>query len=165
MFLKYIYFSNKYKKIYLVRDRFGIKPLYFSFINGLFLFGSQTKSFYKHPAWKKEISNKSLASFLRYGYIPSNQSIFKETCQVSPGSYIIFSSKGVLKEKRYWNLRNIVENIKKNEFFFCLAMPSRGTHLALGGELPDTFFSNKTTKMSQKTIMKRRLVLKLNLSF
>ena len=107
--------DKKYKKIYLVRDRFGIKPLYFSFINGLFLFGSQTKSFYKHPAWKKEISNKSLASFLRYGYIPSNQSIFKETCQVSPGSYIIFSSKGVLKKKRYWNLRNIVENIKKNE--------------------------------------------------
>ncbi|MBH71527.1 MAG: asparagine synthase (glutamine-hydrolyzing) [Pelagibacteraceae bacterium] len=106
-------FDLKYKKIYLFRDRFGIKPLYFSLKDNLFLFGSQTKSFFKHPDWNYEISYNSLASFFKYSYIPSSQSIYKNTYQVPPGGYIEFSSNGNLKKKQYWNLSNEIENLKE----------------------------------------------------
>ena len=100
---------KKNKKLFLARDRFGIKPLYFSYLNGIFFFSSQTKSFLKHPNWKGEISFNALGSFFRLGYIPSNQSIFKNTSQVLPGHYLIFSNTGKIKQKCYWNLKKKVE--------------------------------------------------------
>ena len=107
--------DKKNKQLYLVRDRFGIKPLYFSFFNGLFLFSSQTKSFLSHPDWKQKISIDALGSFFRFGYIPSNQSIFENTSQVLPGHYIIFSSKGIIKKIKYWNLEKIIKKVKNNK--------------------------------------------------
>ena len=107
--------DKKKKQLYLARDRFGIKPLYFYYSNGLFLFSSQTKSFFKHPKWKQNISLNALGSFFRFGYIPSHQSIFKNTYQVLPGNYVIFSSKGKIKKKSYWNLENVVKKIKSKE--------------------------------------------------
>ena len=101
--------DKKNKKLFLARDRFGIKPLYFSYLNGIFFFSSQTKSFLKHPNWKGEISFNALGSFFRLGYIPSNQSIFKNTSQVLPGHYLIFSNTGKIKQKCYWNLKKKVE--------------------------------------------------------
>ena len=107
--------DKKKKKIYLARDRFGMKPLYFSFLNGLLLFGSQTKSFFKHPKWKQNISLNALGSFFRFGYIPSYQSIFENTYQVLPGQYIVFSKNDGMKKKNYWNLLNIVKKEKNKE--------------------------------------------------
>ena len=108
--------DKKYKELILARDRVGIKPLYFSYLNGLFLFGSQTKSFLKHPNWKSEISFNALGSFLRLGYIPSNQSIFKNTSQVLPGHYLIFNEKGTINQKCYWDLKNIIKDKKGKEY-------------------------------------------------
>ena len=99
---------DKYKKkLYLARDRFGIKPLYYSYVNNLFLFSSQSKSFKKHNNWKANICYKSLGSYFKYGYIPSNQSIYKDTKQVLPGHFIIFSSNGLIKEEKYWDNKEI----------------------------------------------------------
>ena len=110
----FVLWDKKNKKLFLARDRFGIKPLYFSYLNGIFFFGSQTKSFLKHPSWKGEISFNALGSFFRLGYIPSNQSIFKNTSQVLPGHYLIFSNTGKIEQKCYWNLRKKVE-FKRNK--------------------------------------------------
>ena len=99
----FVIWDKKKKKLYLARDRFGIKPLYYSFSNKTFFFGSQTKSFLKHPYWNNQISINALASFFRLGYIPSNQSIFDNTAQVLPGHYLIFSKNGKIKQKSYWN--------------------------------------------------------------
>ncbi len=101
--------DNYKKKLYLVRDRFGIKPLYFSFKNNLFLFSSQSKSFKKHKKWNADICYKSLGSYFKYGYIPSNQSIYKNTRQVLPGHFIIFSSDGSIKEEKYWDAKKVAE--------------------------------------------------------
>ena len=110
----FVLWDKKNKKLFLARDRFGIKPLYFSYLNGIFFFSSQTKSFLKHPNWKGEISFNALGSFFRLGYIPSNQSIFKNTSQVLPGHYLIFSNTGKIEQKCYWNLKKKVE-FKRNK--------------------------------------------------
>jgi len=105
--------DRKKKELILARDRFGIKPLYYSNQDNLFLFGSQSKVFLKHPKWKREINSNTLNYYFNYGYIPTDKSIYKNTFQVPPGHYLKINSKGVLQSKCYWNLK---ESINENEY-------------------------------------------------
>ena len=107
--------DKKYKQLYLVRDKFGMKPLYLSFKNNLFLFSSQSKSFEKHPDWSEKINFNALASFFNLGYIPSNKSIYENTMQVPPGYYFIINSKGKIKKKCYWDIERVIKK-SKNDF-------------------------------------------------
>jgi asparagine synthase (glutamine-hydrolysing) len=74
------------EKIFLIRDRAGIKPLYYYRKDDLLLFGSELKALYKHERFEKRIDVNSLALFLQYSYIPGQYSIFK-TQQVTSWSY------------------------------------------------------------------------------
>src|SRR6185436_3296399 len=63
-------------KLICIRDRAGVKPFYYYFNNGLFLFGSDFKSLMTHPRFEKEINTDAVASFLKYGYVSSPHCIF-----------------------------------------------------------------------------------------
>ena len=76
MFAIALYDSNL-NKIYLIKDRAGIKPLYYYYDDDLFLFGSELKAFHKHLDFKKEVDIKSLNLYFQYGYVPSPYSIYK----------------------------------------------------------------------------------------
>ena len=102
----------KNKKLFLARDRVGIKPLYWSLQNNIFYFGSQSKSFLANKKWKKIIDEKSLSNYFQFGYIPHPHSIYKDTYQLEPGHYLIVNSKGYCKKKSYWNLKKIVNEDK-----------------------------------------------------
>jgi len=94
-------------KMFLVRDRAGVKPFYYYQKSGLILFGSELKSFHAHPAFVKEINNDALSLYLQYGYIPAPHTIFNNAFKVLPGSYIeIDITNGNLKETIYWDVLN-----------------------------------------------------------
>lgn len=76
------------KKIYLARDRFGEKPLYYGVINQDFVVGSELKSIFAHPEYKLEIDKKGLNTYFEYSYIPSNYSIDKNIKKLLPGSFL-----------------------------------------------------------------------------
>jgi len=78
-------FDKRKNILTLIRDRAGVKPLYWYFKEGLFLFASELKSFHEHPSFKKEINPDVLALYLQYGYIPQPYSIFKSTQQLKAG--------------------------------------------------------------------------------
>src|SRR5262249_29320730 len=59
------------RRLSLIRDRLGKKPLYFGRIGPTFFFGSQPKSFFPHPDWRGEIDRDGLAAFMRFGYLPA----------------------------------------------------------------------------------------------
>ena len=69
-------YDFKINKLILVRDRAGIKPCYYYFKNGLFLFSSELKSFHKHLSFQKNINIDAAAQFLRHGYILEPYSIY-----------------------------------------------------------------------------------------
>ncbi|SRR5579883_3210043 len=97
--------DKKNKKSYLVRDRVGVKPLYFYQNHSIFLFSSEMKAFYAHPLFKKSISEKSLQFYLHYGYMGQDQAIFDRTQKVKPGHYIEYDFlKNEWSERSYWNL-------------------------------------------------------------
>jgi len=60
--------------LYLVRDRLGIKPLYWARFGGLLLFGSKLKALRAHPGWRPELNRDALALYLRYNYVPDRES-------------------------------------------------------------------------------------------
>ena len=55
----------------LVRDRVGIKPLYWAKFGELFMFGSELKALRAHPGWSPRIKPEAVAAFMRHNYIPA----------------------------------------------------------------------------------------------
>lgn len=97
------------KRLWLARDRFGEKPLYYGSQNGLFIFGSEMRVFEKHPDFRREVDPDILPSFLRFNYIPWPYSIFKGIRKLEPAHYLAIGPDGALREsKPYWRLYDLL---------------------------------------------------------
>lgn len=95
-------YQSRNNKLYIFRDRFGVKPLYYYQSGGEFIFASELKSIYCHANYKKELEPKALEVYLRFGYIPAPLTIFKNTFKLESGSWLEVGSSGESKKYRYW---------------------------------------------------------------
>ncbi|MFA4982558.1 MAG: asparagine synthase (glutamine-hydrolyzing) [Candidatus Omnitrophota bacterium] len=93
----------KKKTLFLARDRFGKKPLYYAVFDNQFIFGSELKALLKHPSVRREIDLPSLGKYLAYEYVPSPYSIFKNINKLEPGTKLTLKD-GVVRTERYWDL-------------------------------------------------------------
>lgn len=100
----FVLWDVNHKKLFLVRDRLGVKPLYYYYNGHLLLFASELKALAVHPEFKKNLNPESLALYFRFGYVPSPLCIYANTYKVSPGCYVEVSADGSLSEVCYWNL-------------------------------------------------------------
>ena len=99
--------DKKENKLILCRDRVGVKPLYWYFKDGLFMFSSELKAFHKHPKFKKHLDFEALSLYFQYGYIPAPYSIFKDVKKLKPGHYLEVKLSGNnlnIKEIPYWKV-------------------------------------------------------------
>jgi asparagine synthase (glutamine-hydrolysing) len=71
--------------LYLIRDRLGIKPLYYGWCQGTFLFASELKSMQAHPDWEGRIDRDALEQYFQYNYIPSPFSIYQSIYKLPAG--------------------------------------------------------------------------------
>lgn len=95
------------QKLYLVRDRAGVKPLYYYHADGIFLFASEMKVFYHHPTFKKKISKEAVALYFKYGYVPAPLSIFEHTYKLMPGHGMTYDIANEHCETfAYWDVLN-----------------------------------------------------------
>lgn len=99
--------NKKEKKIILCRDRVGVKPLFWYFKNGLFLFSSEIKAFHKHPDFDSSVNNESVSYFLSSGYIPESHSIFTNVHKLSPGHFLTIDQKSNIDISKYWEASKI----------------------------------------------------------
>ncbi|MDR0665482.1 MAG: asparagine synthase (glutamine-hydrolyzing) [Helicobacteraceae bacterium] len=90
------------KALFLARDRFGEKPLYYGFANGVFMFASELKALRAHPDFDATIDRDALAMFVRCGYINAPYSIYKAIKKLRQGFFLTLKN-GELNEKQYWN--------------------------------------------------------------
>jgi asparagine synthase (glutamine-hydrolysing) len=98
-------YDKKEQKLLLFRDRAGVKPLYWYFMNGLFLFASELKSFHQHPDFQRELNADGLALFLQYGYIPQPHSIFNSCYKLKGGHYLAVDLRnGNIADTQYWDV-------------------------------------------------------------
>ncbi|MFO0793862.1 MAG: asparagine synthase (glutamine-hydrolyzing) [Candidatus Brocadiaceae bacterium] len=91
------------EELILCRDRVGIKPLYWYYKDGLFMFASELKPFHEHPKFHKELDKDALSLYLQYGYITSPYSIFKFTHKLEPGYFLRIDKLGNIQKIQYWD--------------------------------------------------------------
>jgi len=114
MFAIAIYDISK-NKLIIIRDRTGIKPLYYYYNSGLFMFSSELKSFHEHPLFSKEIDNNTLGQYLMYGYILEPYSIFKWVYKLRAGHFITIDLKSRnIQEIKYWDVEESYKKPKLN---------------------------------------------------
>ena len=97
--------DKKLKKIFLVRDRAGVKPLYYYHKDATFMFASELKSFHAHSDFQKSLNKEVLPYYFQFGYIPAPHTIFNNTHKLEPGHYIEFDMEQlVLEIHQYWSV-------------------------------------------------------------
>lgn len=91
-------------KLWLVRDRIGIKPLYYTLTpGGTLVFGSELKAILAHPAVERELEPRALDLFLTLEYVPAPFSIFKNIFKL-PAGHILEYDAGRIAIRKYWDL-------------------------------------------------------------
>ncbi|CAD7772065.1 Asparagine synthetase [glutamine-hydrolyzing] 1 [Candidatus Methanoperedenaceae archaeon GB37] len=96
--------DKKEKKLFLARDRLGIKPLYYTITPKYFLFASELKSILIFPDIKKELDFTALSDFFTFLYVPAPRTIFKNIYKLLPGHYLILKNRK-MEIRKHWDLK------------------------------------------------------------
>lgn len=97
-------YDRKTNQAYLVRDRTGVKPLYFNQGPETWMFASELKAFHASPHFEAKIDPNQVFAYFQNGVISNNQSIYDDCCQVGPGEIWTMDLKaGTITKKKYWN--------------------------------------------------------------
>ena len=107
----FAFWDQRERKLWLARDRFGEKPLYYSWQNGTFFFASELKPLIQHPKFRREIDRTVLPSYLRFNHVPGHQCIYKDVSKLTPGHCLAVDLSGEVRASQpYWRLRECVES-------------------------------------------------------
>jgi len=111
--------DRKERVLHLVRDRLGIKPLYYGWLGRTFVFGSELKAFKAHPAFRGEIDRNALALMMRHNYIPAPYSIYKGIYKLLPGHILTLNRADIGSAPAptpYWTARDVAEDGAADSF-------------------------------------------------
>ncbi len=115
--------DRKTRTLTLARDRMGEKPLYYGWVQGALVFGSELKALTAFPRFDNRIDRRALALFMRHNYVPTPWSIYQNIWKLPPGCYVEFGQAngekprvladheklcdGTRGVKVYWSLKDI----------------------------------------------------------
>src|SRR5689334_14572538 len=91
------------QQVVLVRDRIGVKPLYFYHRDGRFIFASEIKAILQHPAVTPDIDEESLYDYLSFLTTPAPETLFRGIQKLPAGHAIVLKRDGTIKMQRYWD--------------------------------------------------------------
>jgi asparagine synthase (glutamine-hydrolysing) len=98
------------RRVYIARDRLGIKPLYYYFDGKVLVFGSEIKAILAHPRVKPEFNRGTLAEYLAFGYITGAQTMYAGIRKLLPGHVLTLDKRGQLETWPYWDLEIKVDD-------------------------------------------------------
>ncbi len=106
--------DRRCRRLHLARDRAGEKPLYYGWIGGAFVFGSELKALRAHPRWRGEINRGALALLVRYGYIPVPHCIYDHIQKLPPGCVLTLTESHLRawstpEPEPYWSAQAMAE--------------------------------------------------------
>ena len=99
----FVIWDEKQKKLFAARDRIGIKPFYYYFKDGIFLFGSEIKAILKNPLVKREPDLEGISHYLTFASTPAPFTLFKDIKKLPAAHYLTLDNVGHLETKRYWS--------------------------------------------------------------
>jgi asparagine synthase (glutamine-hydrolysing) len=117
--------DRKMRTLMLARDRFGEKPLYYGWVNGAFVFGSELKALRAYPEFNNPVCRDALAEYLRFMYVPAPRSIYQGIYKLEPGCLLTVNGTppatapeqplsagsvyGSVSVRRWWSMAEVVE--------------------------------------------------------
>lgn len=111
-------FDEKKQEVVFIRDRAGVKPLFYYQKNDLILFSSELKSFHEHPEFEKKLDLNAVAAYMQYGNVPTPHCIFKNCGKIKPGHYLKINLENKSQQEiQYWNVYDFYNQPKLNLSF------------------------------------------------
>lgn len=95
-----------YDRLYLVRDRLGIKPLYFAWVGTDLVFASEIRSILASGRIKAAVEPSQLDAYVSLGYVPGERTLFRDVHKLSPAHFMVVDAEGY-RQEQYWNLANV----------------------------------------------------------
>ena len=102
------------RRLWLCRDRLGIKPLYFGEVDGLFLFGSELKALRAKQGWTPRIDRDALAAYTRFNYVPTPHSIYAGIHKLEPATLLSYAPGSAPTLSRYWDMSAIATQERRD---------------------------------------------------
>lgn len=110
-------YDTRQRRLFLVRDRMGEKPLYYGWSGDVFLFGSELKALRAHPDFHNPINRNAAALYLRHCYIPAPYSIYQSIHKLEPGCLLELDTQSCrLQVTPYWTIRQAALDGKEKPF-------------------------------------------------
>ncbi len=94
--------DEKLHQLWLVRDRMGKKPLYFTEVEGRFIFASETKAILAHPLVRREINQEALGHYLTFAVSPAPLTLFKNIYKLPPATHLVIPQNKRWIFTEYW---------------------------------------------------------------
>jgi len=95
--------DDKLRRLFIARDRFGEKPLYWGVFDRTLIFASEPKVLLAHPAVRPNLNLQALRQYLSFDYVPAPLSIYEGISKL-PAAHTLTLEKGEIKVERYWQL-------------------------------------------------------------
>jgi asparagine synthase (glutamine-hydrolysing) len=102
------------RRLWLVRDHMGIKPLYFSLQNGVLFFASELKALRGHPGFDARLDEAAAASMLRFGYVSGEHAIYQDVKRLTPGSMLSISAFSDTEIRPFWQFDDMAKTAVKS---------------------------------------------------
>jgi asparagine synthase (glutamine-hydrolysing) len=102
--------SKADRRLYLVRDRVGVKPLYYGWNASSLWFGSELKALRAFKHWSPQLDRSAMVDFFRYGYIAEPRSIYQDVFKLPPGHWLEVAPDGEKKLEPYWSVLDAALN-------------------------------------------------------
>ena len=92
------------RRLWLIRDRIGVKPLYYSFHHGRITFASEIKALLQDPDQTRAVNEEAFFHYLSFITTPAPGTLFAGIHKLAPGSFLTVDADGNYREERYWDV-------------------------------------------------------------
>jgi len=107
--------DDKEKELFLARDRIGIKPLYYTFVNGTFIFASEIKAILEYPEVKRQVNEEAFYHYLSFLTTPPPLTLFEGIYKLPAGHFLKLDRNGRFSVKQYWNVFEKITPFKSRD--------------------------------------------------
>lgn len=105
--------DDRKKELWICRDRLGIKPIYYTFVNGIFLFASEIKAILEYPGVPREVDPEAMYHYLSFLATPAPHTMFRGIKKLPPASCAVIREDGQMNTRRYWDVWDHTSDLSK----------------------------------------------------
>ena len=95
--------DGRNQRLFLARDRLGVKPLYYRLTAEGLIFGSEVRAILRHPAVSAELDEESFFHYLTFAFVPAPRTIYSGIDKVAPAERLVVSRDGAVERDQYWS--------------------------------------------------------------